>query len=141
MKKSKTDLFIILYPRGRNQWEWEAGGTGVPLIHCSEGGTEESKQITGRDVAFIEGWTQCSLLAGQEVAPFPCATRTHRRCFRFVFFKKETQNLFKDDIWCNVRRFELHFIAKILSKLILETNKKGQKWSHENKSAMTKICK
>lgn len=38
MKKSKTDLFIILYPRGRNQWGREAGRTGVPLIHCSEGG-------------------------------------------------------------------------------------------------------
>lgn len=55
MKKRKTDLLIILYPRGRNQWDWEAGRTGVPLIHCNEGRTEESKRITGRDVALKEG--------------------------------------------------------------------------------------
>lgn len=79
MKKSKTDLFIICVPTreepmGMGGWEnrWAIDS----LQRGREGGTEESQQRTGRDVAFIEGLTQCSLLAGQKVAPSPCATQT-----------------------------------------------------------------
>lgn len=91
MKKSKTDLSIVLYPQVRNQWDWEAGRTGEPLIHCSEGRTEESQQITGKDGAYRKlntvlsaGWAKgcshsvCHTQDGFTLPP-PLNLNTHLR--------------------------------------------------------------
>lgn len=82
MKKSKTDLSIVLYPRVRNQWDWEAGRTGEPLIHCSEGRTEESQQITGKDGAYRKLNTVLSAGWAKGCSHSVCAT--HTRWFHFV---------------------------------------------------------
>lgn len=76
MKKSKTDLSIVLYPRVRNQWDWEAGRTGEPLIHCSEGRTEESQQITGKDGAYRKLNTVLSAGWAKGCSHSVCATHT-----------------------------------------------------------------
>lgn len=107
MKKSKTDLFIILYPRGRNQWDWEAGRTGVPLIHCSEEGTEESKQNGKRcgvyrrlNTVLSTGWAKgCSLSMCHTHTHTRAHARTHaRKHAHSLFFLKATQDVFKKRI-------------------------------------------
>lgn len=95
--KRKTDLVIILYPGGRNQWDLRGQ---VSHWWGSEGRREE-EQMTGGG----EGWTQCSLLAGQRVAPFLCATELVSH-----FRKKKKGNSKERD--CKIQRGGESALAK-----------------------------
>lgn len=92
MKKSKTDLFIILYPRGRNQWDWENRCAIDSLQRGKNRGerTENRKRCgvyRRLNTVLSTGWAEgCSL----SMCPTRAHTLTHKH---FVFLQKATQDV------------------------------------------------